>query len=261
MANGVKGRKGRWGAFGRPGFGLAFAALGNALQSVSYKILLVDDDVEFVEMMRDYLSREGFIVNCAWSGEAAIDAARLGLHDLLVLDVMMPGVSGIEALAKIRESSTMPVLMLTARGDDDDRILGLELGADDYVAKPCTPRELAARLRSILRRTQASETASQASVAVGPITVWPGQRRASMAGRELALTSTEFSMMALLVRRAGHLVTREELSQEALARPVARFDRTIDVHICRIRQKLGAREDGQSFIRTVVHKGYQLVLN
>ena len=228
---------------------------------MSHRILLVDDDVELVELMQDYLSRDGFSVATAHTGDAAIDAARVGRQDLIVLDIMMPGVNGIEALAAIRRFSNMPVILLTAKGDDDDRVLGLELGADDYVAKPCTPRELAARVRSIMRRTLTMESAWSSELSVGPLSIWPGQRRASLDGQDLALTSTEFSMLALLVRRAGMLVGREDFSREVLGRPFSRFDRTIDVHISRLRNKLNGAGPGSLSIQTIIHQGYQLVIH
>jgi DNA-binding response OmpR family regulator len=165
-------------------------------------------------------------------------------------------------LKRIRANNTMPILMLTAKGDDADRIIGLELGADDYVAKPCTPRELTARLRAILRRTQNSEInhhSEAKALKVGSLIIWPEQRRVQWLGKTLQLTSTEFSLLEILARNAGALVTKEELSQEGLGRPLARFDRSIDVHLSSIRQKLGTLPDGRSIIQTVFRKGYQLI--
>jgi two-component system OmpR family response regulator len=167
----------------------------------------------------------------------------------------------VEVLKRIRAKSTMPVVMLTAKGDDMDRILGLEIGADDYVPKPCTPRELTARIRAILRRIDIStidETAS-APLVVGPLTVKTEQRRAEWAGTMLNLTSIEFNILELLARNAGRPVSKKDLSELGLGRPLARFDRSIDVHMSNIRQKLGALADGRSCIETVYRLGYQLI--
>lgn len=224
------------------------------------RILLIDDDVELVELMRDYLEREGFEVETAHDGEAGIGAALSGRHDIAVLDVMMPGKDGIQALRQIRESSTLPVVMLTARGDDTDRIVGLELGADDYVPKPCTPRELTARIRAILKRAVPAAQPATHSITAGRLTVWPSQRRAELESNSLELTSTEYNLLEMLARNAGRIVSKAELSQEALGRPLNRFDRSIDVHMSSIRQKLGRLPDGRSCIQTVIRKGYQLIV-
>jgi len=225
------------------------------------KILLVDDDVELLDMLKTYLEREGFEVAVATDAEAGVAAALSGSCQLVVLDVMMPRMSGIEALSRIRTASRVPVLMLTAKGDDADRIVGLELGADDYVPKPCTPRELAARVRAILRRTQAAEGSEEGPAAIesGPLKLFPRQRRAEWEGKALDLTSTEFNLLDALARNAGRPVSKDQLSEHALGRPLARFDRSIDVHVSSIRRKLGTLPDGRSWIQTVVRQGYQLV--
>lgn len=225
-------------------------------------VLLVDDDVELAEMLRDYLQSDGFAVELRHDGDAAIQAMSLKPYALVVLDVMMPGKSGIEVLRHIRQHSTTPVLMLTARGDDIDRIMGLELGADDYVPKPCSPRELAARIRAILRRSTTTETNShnhQQCITVGGLSLWPAQRMAEWNGRQLNLTSTEFNLLEVLASRAGTAVSKNELSEQGLGRPLARFDRSIDVHMSSIRHKLGCLQDGRSCIQTVIRKGYQLI--
>jgi two-component system OmpR family response regulator/two-component system response regulator CpxR len=196
----------------------------------SAKVLLIDDDVELVGLLRDYLERDGFQVGVAHDGQAGTQAALSGRYDIIVLDVMMPGASGIRVLSDIRAASPIPVLMLTARGDDADRIMGLELGADDYVPKPCTPRELAARLRAILKRARHPPIASPALI-VGSLVLRPGLRLAELNGRNLPLTSTEFSLLEILARHAGQPVGKAALSEKALGRPLARFDRSIDVHI------------------------------
>ena len=227
---------------------------------MSERVLLVDDDVELVELLRDYLEREGFAVSAAHDGAAGVSAALSLRHDIAVLDIMMPGMSGIEVLARIRAKSSIPVIMLTARGDDTDRIAGLELGADDYVPKPCTPRELTARIRAILKRTGAAAATPASPIVVGTLTVFPAQRRAERKGVPLDLTSTEFNLLEVLARNAGQPVSKTDLSQEALGRPLTRFDRSIDVHISSIRQKLGNLADGRSCIQTVIRRGYQLIV-
>ena len=228
--------------------------------TIPARILLVDDDVELAGMLRDYLVRDGFEVLAVPDGESGVTEALSGNFALVVLDVMMPGIGGIEALRRIRAASTVPVLMLTARGDDLDRIVGLELGADDYVPKPCMPRELAARLRAILRRSQqGGELAAQAPLVVGPLKVMPAQRRVEWDGEAVELTSTEFNLLEVLVRNAGRPVSKAELSEQALGRPLARFDRSIDVHLSSIRHKLGKLPGGRSCIQTVYRQGYQLI--
>ncbi|MCB1887429.1 MAG: response regulator [Rhodocyclaceae bacterium] len=225
------------------------------------KVLLVDDDVELVSMIREYLEQEGFETHAEHDGEAGVAAALTGDFAIAVLDVMMPRLNGVETLRRIRQSSRMPVIMLTARGDDVDRIVGLELGADDYVPKPCTPRELVARIRAILRRSGGEDAVAEEAgpVQSGLLTMWPERREARWQEAPLELTSTEFNLLELLARRAGHVVSKGELSESALGRPLARFDRSIDVHISSIRHKLGPRPDGQSWIQTVRGQGYQLV--
>lgn len=228
-------------------------------------ILLVDDDPELAGLLADYLRGEGF--RCDWreNGQAAITALQSAHYDLVVMDVMMPVMSGIEALARLRQFSQTPVIMLTAKGDDQDRILGLELGADDYVAKPCTPRELAARVKAVLRRSQHaldSAPPSQPTKAIlqaGAVTLCPQTRKAELDGQALNLTSTEFNLLEVLIRHHGEVVSREKLSEQALGKPLARFDRSIDVHLSSIRRKLGNLPDGRSYIQTIVRVGYQFI--
>lgn len=224
------------------------------------KVLLVDDDVELLEMLKEYLEQEEFEVAVVHDGEAGVSEALSGEYAIAVLDVMMPRLGGVEVLRRIRMKSAMPVIMLTARGDDMDRIVGLELGADDYVPKPCTPRELTARIRAILRRTQGVQAEGEsAPLVVGALAMWPGQRRAEWQGKPLDLTSTEFNLLEVLVREAGRPVSKNVLSEQGLGRPLARFDRSIDVHLSSIRHKLGTLADGRSCIQTVYRLGYQLI--
>ena len=225
-------------------------------------VLLIDDDTELVGMLSEYLEQEGFAVACAHDGIAGAREALSGRYAIAVLDVMMPAQNGIETLRRIREQSRIPILMLTGRGDDADRILGLELGADDYVTKPCTPRELTARVRAILRRTHDTAPGGSGGTivhAVGKLTVLPEQRRATWDGAALELTSTEFNLLEVLARHAGRPVSKAELSEQGLGRPLARFDRNIDVHLSSLRHKLGLLEDGRSPLQTVYRLGYQLI--
>lgn len=224
-------------------------------------VLLVDDDSELIGMLKDYLEQENFTVTTRYNGDDGVSEALAGSYDAVVLDVMMPRLDGVEALRRIRRQSAVPVLMLTAKGDDMDRILGLEQGADDYVPKPCTARELTARLRAILRRTQSagSQVSETAPIVIGDLTVRPGERRAEWCGRPLALTSTEYNLLEVLARHAGRPVSKQVLSEQGLGRPLARYDRSIDVHLHSIRQKLGTSLDGSSCIQTVYRRGYQLL--
>lgn len=221
-------------------------------------VLLVDDDTELLELLQHYLQGDGFTVSTRHDGVSGVEAALSGDFALVVLDVMMPGLSGIEALARIRAQSQVPVLMLTAKGDDADRILGLELGADDYVPKPCTPRELAARIRAILRRSPENAPSPQ-EIRYGALALQPDRRLATWAGRPVELTSTEYSLVEVLARHGGKVVSKGILSTEGLGRALSRFDRSIDVHMSSIRQKLGQVQDGRSCIQTVFRKGYQLI--
>jgi two-component system, OmpR family, response regulator len=225
------------------------------------QVLLIDDDTKLTSLLRDYMQEDGFSVQVESAGAAGVAAALSGRHALVVLDVMMPELNGLEVLRRIRQQSQLPVLMLTARGDDVDRITGLELGADDYVPKPCTARELVARIRAILRRTQpsAAQEAGSSAVVSGNLKMWPEQRRAEWLGEPLKLTSTEFNLLEVLLRNAGRPVSKNELSERALGRPLARHDRNIDVHVSSIRRKLGTLADGRPLIQAVHRLGYQLL--
>jgi Transcriptional regulatory protein, C terminal./Response regulator receiver domain. len=224
------------------------------------KILIIDDDVELAGLFKDYLEQDGFAVDVTHQGESGRRLALSGDYQLVILDIMLPDIKGTEVLMRIRMESRIPVLMFTARGDDVDRIIGLESGADDYVPKPCTPRELAARIRAILRRTQpVSDAVGNGPIVAGPLKIWSEKRKASWLDQDMELTSTEFNLLETLAMNVGRIVTKNELSEKALGRPLARFDRSIDVHMSSIRQKLGCQNDGRSYIQTVRGQGYQLV--
>jgi two-component system, OmpR family, response regulator len=224
------------------------------------KILIIDDDVELAGLFKEYLEQDGFAVEVAHQGETGLRLALSGDYQLAILDIMLPDMKGTEVLVRIRLESRIPVLMFTAKGDDVDRIIGLESGADDYVPKPCTPRELAARIRAILRRTQPiGGIVDNGPIIAGPLKIWSEKRKASWFGRDMELTSTEFNLLETLAMNVGRIVSKNELSEKALGRPLARFDRSIDVHMSSIRQKLGCQNDGRSYIQTVRGHGYQLV--
>jgi DNA-binding response OmpR family regulator len=224
------------------------------------RVLLIDDDVELLDMLKEYLEQEGYAVGVAHDGQAGITAALSGSYAIAILDIMMPRLSGLETLRQIRLKSQLPILMLTARGDDTDRVVGLELGADDYVPKPCTPRELTARIRAILRRTgQRADQDNEAVLTVNALTMWPQQRRVEWDGKPLYLTSSEFNVLEVLVRNAGRPVSKSELSQQGLGRSLTNFDRNIDVHLSSLRHKLGTLSDGRSCIQTVYRLGYQYI--
>ncbi len=229
------------------------------------KVLLIDDDVELLEMLKEYLEQESFDVQVAHDGVAGAQMVLQQSFDIVVLDVMMPKLNGIETLKAIRHHSNVPVIMLTAKGDNTDRIIGLELGADDYVPKPSSPREIVARIRAILRRVKpwddVLENIGTANVkmSVGALTIWPAQRLVEWDSQPVTLTSTEFNLLEILAKHAGQVVTKQDLSQLALGRPLARFDRSIDVHLSSVRHKLGLLPDGRQCIQTVFRLGYQLL--
>ncbi len=225
------------------------------------KLLLIDDDVELVGMLKEFLQQEGFDVTAGHDGISAEQYVLAGRFDLMVLDVMMPVQDGIQTLKNIRTHSNIPVIMLTAKGDNDDKITGLELGADDYVPKPCTPRELVARIRAILKRVNSTSSVSSVPVEmnIGDLTINTAQRIATFQMHVLVLTSTEFNLLETLARHAGVVVSKEDLSLQALGRPLAKFDRSIDVHLSSLRHKLTQYSDNPNLIQTIYRKGYQLV--
>ncbi|MHC1697469.1 MAG: response regulator transcription factor [Geobacteraceae bacterium] len=223
------------------------------------RILIIDDDIELCELLNDYLSAEGFEAEAVHDGETGADRALNDAFGLIVLDVMLPKLSGFEVLRRIRTGSSVPVLMLTARGDEVDRIVGLEMGADDYLPKPFNPRELVARLRAILRRAIVPMSGTEAPsplLTVGDVSVDPGARSVLCGGRAIEVTSVEYSLLEVLLRMAGKVISREDLSTQALGRTLNYQDRSIDVHVSSLRKKLGTLGDGSERIKSVRGVGY-----
>jgi two-component system response regulator CpxR len=226
------------------------------------RILVIDDDVELCSLVAEYLGPEGFQIEAVYDGNRGLERALSGDHLLVVLDVMLPGMNGFDVLRRIRNTSRIPVLLLTARGEDVDRIVGLEIGADDYLPKPFNPRELVARIRAILRRTQAGDKSGAGegpipdAVQVGDIELDPATRIVRQNGKPVELTSVEFNLLHVLLREAGHVVTRERLVDTVLSRKFSPFDRSIDMHVSKIRKKLGDSENGSDHIKTVRGVGY-----
>lgn len=221
------------------------------------RVLLVDDDEALCELLSEYLESEGFSVSSVHDGAQAVSAAQQEAWDAIILDVMLPGMSGFDVLKRIKPLVDVPVLMLTARGDDTDTVVGLELGADEYVAKPCSPRVLVARLRALLRRRGAEE--SPGMLRVGDLELDPGNRCVTLAGQPVELTGAEFNLLHILISHAGSVVSREVLARDGLGRPLQAFDRRIETHMAQIRRKLGPLPDGGQRIHTVRGAGYQYV--
>ena len=218
-------------------------------------LLIADDDTELCELLREYFGQEGFEVRLAFDGkQALVESRRPGL-DLMVLDIMMPGMNGIDVLRNLRKESELPVIMLTARGDDLDRIIGLELGADDYLAKPANPRELLARIRAILRRS--ATHSSVVILEVDDLVLNQASRELQRGGRLIDLTSTEFSILRLLLQRSGEVVEKKDLYLAALGREPVAYDRSIDMHVSNLRRKLGPATNGRERIETIRGIGYQ----
>lgn len=223
------------------------------------KVLIIDDDEELCELVSEYLSVEGFETEAVHDGETGLKRALTGEYGLAILDVMLPKMNGFEVLRSLRSESKMPVLMLTARGDDMERIVGLEIGADDYLPKPFNPRELVARLRAILRRVQTVDEKSAAlpdKLQVDDLEVSIPSRSARIDGEELNLTSVEFDLLTVLLEQAGKIVKKEDLSEKVLERKLSPFDRSLDMHISNLRKKLGNRHDGGERIKTIRSVGY-----
>ncbi|MBN2720971.1 MAG: response regulator transcription factor [Proteobacteria bacterium] len=224
------------------------------------RILVVDDDIELCELLAEFLEPEGFEVKAVHTGREGLDLALGGGFCLVVLDVMLPGMSGIDLLRELRHRSGTPVLMLTAKGEEVDRIVGLEMGADDYLPKPFNPRELLARIRAVMRRVPehpADRGGEKTRLCVGDVVLDPESRAVWQGEQEVLLTAAEFDLLALLMKRAGSIVSREELTREALGRRLTPYDRSVDVHISSLRRKLGSRAGETERIRTIRGAGYQ----
>lgn len=227
-----------------------------------YQILLIDDDFELGELLQEYLGMEGFELTTRQDGESGLQAALSDDYDLVLLDVMLPKMNGFEVLKALRDKSSMPVIMLTARGESVDRVLGLEHGADDYIPKPYHHHELIARIRALFRRIEITNDSNEKpanNYEVGTLKLDPSTRVASREGEELALTGAEFGVLQCLMEHVGELVDKDSLSIAALGRPLMAYDRSIDMHVSNLRKKLGKRDDDSDWIKTVRGRGYQLV--
>jgi two-component system response regulator CpxR len=217
-------------------------------------ILLIDDDAELCALLIEFLQREGYSVDCAHEGNRGLQKATQPGVDLVVLDVMLPGIDGFEILRRLRGQSKVPVIMLTARGEDVDRIVGLELGADDYLPKPFNPRELAARIRAILRRYEPRPAAPSNRLEVNGIVLDTGTREVLANGKRLELTTFEFDILEQLMRFAGSVLSRDALMETFYNRKATPFDRSIDMHISHLRKKI---DNGDAIIKTIRGVGYQ----
>lgn len=228
------------------------------------KVLLIDDDRKLCRLLRDYLGPMGYEVQAVHDGKSGVAAATSEPWHAIVLDVMMPGLDGFEALKQIRRTSEVPVLMLTARGDEADRIVGLEMGADDYLPKTASPRELLARLRAVTRRTRPASdsvpvTDAPDEIVVGNLHIHPAMRSVIIGDKPVALTAVEFDLLLCLAKAPGRVKTREQLLEDVRDRDYEVFDRSVDVHISALRKKLGDDPRDPSFIETVRSVGYRLI--
>lgn len=224
------------------------------------KILIVDDDIELCRLVTEYLESEGWEVSAVHDGNKGVDQILEGSWDLVILDIMLPGCNGLDVLRRVREQSSVPVVMLTARGDEVDRIVGLELGADDYLPKPFNPRELAARMRAVMRRVGTDrESLADQQMMVGDLVLDMGARSLLRAGVAVDLTGAEYELLEILLENAGSVVSRNELSRRALGRRPSSFDRSLDTHLSNLRKKLGPFPGGQERLKTVRGVGYQYV--
>ena len=222
------------------------------------RLLIVDDDVELCALLAERLEREGFSLEAAHEGLRGLERARSGEHALVILDLMLPGLGGLDVLRRLRTQSSIPVIILTARGEDVERILGLEIGADDYLPKPFNSRELIARVRAILRRTS-RVAADGGRLTAGDISLDTAAREVWIDGQQLDLTSVEFSLLGVLMRNAGRVVTRDHLTETVLGRKLGPFDRVIDVHVSNLRKKLGDASAGER-IKAIRGAGYVFVV-
>ncbi|MFO6424939.1 response regulator [Motilimonas sp. KMU-193] len=228
-----------------------------------YQLLLIDDDRELAALLKEFLSLEGFNTELAHDGEAGLAKAQQGQYDLILLDVMMPKLNGFDTLKQLRQTSQQPVLMLTAKGDEIDRVLGLEMGADDYLAKPFSDRELVARIKAILRRTAANNQpanhlANGASNVLRHLDIElnPGKQTVQCQGQQIELTGTEFLLLQEFIEHPGQVLSKSELSERVLGKKLMPFDRSIDMHLSNLRRKLPEREDSQDRVKTLRGRGY-----
>lgn len=222
-------------------------------------VLLVDDDTELSKLLEEYLLSEQLTLESAHDGPSGLEKALSNHPAVVVLDVMLPGMSGLDVLKQLRQKSSVPVLMLTARGSELDRILGLELGADDYLAKPFNPRELVARLRAILRRTSGNSAAGH-PIHLADLELHPESRSVTCGGKPVSLTGAEFDLLHAFLRNPGKIISREDLTQAALGRPMSPMDRSIDVHVSNLRRKLGSYDGDQERIKAIRGSGYVYLL-
>ncbi|MDD2767706.1 MAG: response regulator [Methylococcus sp.] len=222
------------------------------------RLLLIDDDTALCELLSEYLALEGYAVEAVHDGVAGLAAALSGRYRLALLDVTLPRLNGFEVLKRIRQESSLPVLMLTARGDDFDRVVGLEIGADDYLPKPFNHRELVARIKAILRRTDPDSRPASGTklIEIDDLSINPANREVRRAGVPIELTAAEFLLLKTLGENPGTLVGRDELTRIVLHRRLTPFDRAIDMHVSNLRRKLGDKPDGSPRIRTVRGSGY-----
>ena len=233
----------------------------NAAAAPAASILIVDDDVELCELVSEYLVSQGLRAEAVHDGSVGLGRALSGAYSLIVLDVMLPGIRGFEVLRKIRAVSTVPVVMLTAHGDDVDRIVGLEIGADDYLSKPFNPRELAARIHAVLRRTSLAPAAPPPDCTIiGALEVDARARVVRHNGRTVLLTSVEFELLTAFSKLPGQIIPRDELGKRVLGKEFLPSDRKLDVHISNLRKKLGPSPDGSERIRSIRNVGYVYVL-
>src|SRR5579864_125815 len=224
-------------------------------------VLLIDDDTELTKLLQEYLQEEQFHLDAAHDGVSGLQKALANQYAVVVLDVMLPGMSGLDVLKQLRQKSAVPVLMLTARGSELDRILGLELGADDYLPKPFNPRELVARLRAILRRTTGGGiSASGKPIHLADVELHPDSRSVTCGGKSVTLTGAEFDLLYAFLRSPGKIISREDLTQAALGRPMSPMDRSIDVHVSNLRRKLGTYDGNHERIKAIRGSGYIYLL-
>jgi two-component system response regulator CpxR len=227
-----------------------------------YRLLMIDDDIELCRLLKEYLNHQGFQLDLAHAGHTGLAKARRDSYDLIILDVMLPQLSGFDLLRQLRTAITTPVLMLTARDDEVDSVVGLEIGADDYLAKPCNPRVLLARIRALLRRaepTYQSRNLSSATLSIDDIRLELSSRSLYLQNKLIELTATEFDILAILLKLAGQVVSKQHLYQQGLKRSYSPYDRSLDMHLSNLRKKLGPLANGTARIQTLRNQGYLYV--